>query len=89
MTQADLYASPSMAGGRQRMGTPTGSHVSDYPVPGGKSGPFSDAGTRAIGSPSHAHKGTLTTTCSPPPCFPPVANLRVVCIAYIEWSIRI
>lgn len=52
VTQADLYASPSMAGGRAGMGTPTGSHVSDYPIGAGeKPGPFSDAGSRVPGSP--------------------------------------
>lgn len=54
LNQADLYASPSMAGARTRMGTPTGSHVSDYAHLGGqgaKTGPFSDAGTRHAGSP--------------------------------------
>jgi hypothetical protein len=42
-----------MAGGR-RMGTPTGSHISDYPVvggAGGKAGGFSDTGSRLHGSP--------------------------------------
>jgi hypothetical protein len=47
-----------MAGGR-RMGTPTGSHISDYPVvggAGGKAGGFSDTGSRLHGSPGP--KGT-------------------------------